>query len=34
MNLDQISVEHFLFWDYFKTNKEELKKECIGILDL
>ncbi|MDX4063948.1 YkgJ family cysteine cluster protein [Aliarcobacter skirrowii] len=24
----------FPFWDYFKTNKEELKKECIGILDL
>ena len=23
----------FPFWDYFKNNKEEVKKECIGIVD-
>lgn len=23
----------FPFWDYFKTNIEEVKAECIGILD-
>jgi len=23
----------FPFWDYFKTNKDEVKKECPGIVD-
>jgi len=23
----------FPFWDFFKTNKEEVKKECPGIID-
>ncbi len=28
-----IQCRTFPFWDYFKTNKDELKQECPGIVD-
>ncbi len=33
-NFRPMQCRTFPFWEYFKTRKEELKKECIGIFCL